>query len=131
MKIPDIYADLLGAPHFGHLATVNKDGTPQSTPIWLLREGDDLLFSTRDDRRKAANIRRNPAVSISIHDQKDPYRYVELRGMAEITPAGNYTLVDRLAKAYLGKDEYPWKTAEDMPHRVVVRVRVSHLSTQR
>ena len=83
MAIPVEYRDLIGAPHFAHLATINRDGSPQSTVIWVQRDGDDVLFTTGARYRKTRNMARDPRVALSIHDANNPYRYIEVRGMAD------------------------------------------------
>jgi PPOX class probable F420-dependent enzyme len=62
------------------LATINPDGGPQSSVIWVARDGDDVLFSTVAGRRKQRNIERDPRASLTVIDSDDPYNYVELRG---------------------------------------------------
>lgn len=124
--IPDSHADLVGAPHFAHLATINADGSPQSTPIWVQRDGDDVLFTTDAGYRKARNIARDARVSLSIHDERNPYRYIELRGRAETEPRDDYAFLDGLSNQYLGRD-YPYKT--DDAQGILVRVRLDHVVT--
>lgn len=125
-KIPDSHADLIGAPHFAHLATVNADGSPQTSVIWVQRDGDDVLFTTNGNR-KMRNMRRDPRVALSIHDEKNPYRYIELRGRAQMTPRDSYDFLDGLTKQYLALDEYPEK--DDAGGGVLVRVSVDHVVT--
>ena len=99
--IPAEAHDLIGAPHFAHLVTVNKDGSPQSSPVWIARDGDDVLFWTSAATRKVRNLARQPAVAVSSHDVTNPYRYVELRGRAEVEPIGNdWSLLDELTPQY-------------------------------
>jgi hypothetical protein len=45
VTIPADYCDLVGAPHYAHVATINADGSPQSTAGWVLRDGDDVLYT--------------------------------------------------------------------------------------
>ncbi len=123
---PDSHADLIGAPHFAHLATVNADGSPQTSVIWVQRDGDDVLFTTNGNR-KMRNMRRDARVALSIHDEKNPYRYIELRGQAQMTPRDSYDFLDGLTKQYLGLDEYPEK--DDAGGGVLVRVAVDHVVT--
>jgi PPOX class probable F420-dependent enzyme len=73
---------LLDGRHFAVVATINPDGGPQTSVIWVGRDGDDVLFSTVAGRRKHRNLEREPRASVSIIDSDDPYNYVELRGRA-------------------------------------------------
>ncbi|MEE9278274.1 MAG: PPOX class F420-dependent oxidoreductase [Dehalococcoidia bacterium] len=124
--IPESHAALVGAPHFAHLATINKDGSPQTSPVWVQRDGDDVLFTTDMNYRKGRNMRRDARVALSIHDANNPYRYIELLGRVEIRPRENYDFLDGLAKQYMGVDEYPYKRAE--AEGVLVRVKVEQAS---
>ncbi len=125
--IPESHADLIGAPHFAHLATVNADGSPQTSVIWVQRDGDDILFTTDATYRKGHNMRRDARVALSIHDEKNPYRYIELRGRAQMTPRDSYDFLDGLTKRYMGLDEYPEK--DNAGGGVLVRVTVDHVVT--
>lgn len=71
---------LLDGPNFAVLATLNPDGGPQTSAMWLGRDGDDVLFSTVAGRRKHKNLLRDPRASVVVLDAEDPYNYVELRG---------------------------------------------------
>src|SRR3970040_759491 len=87
--IPDSHADLFGKKAFGSLATLNADGTPQVTPVWVDREGGFIMFNSARGQRKDKNVRRDPRVAISIADPENPYRYLEIRGrVVEITEQG-------------------------------------------
>jgi PPOX class probable F420-dependent enzyme len=71
---------LLDGRNFAVLATINPDGGPQSSVIWVARDGDDVLFSTVAGRRKHRNLERDPRASLTVIDSEDQYNYVELRG---------------------------------------------------
>ena len=74
---------LLDGRHFAVLATINPDGGPQTSAMWVGRDGDDVLFSTVAGRRKHRNLERDPRASVVL-DSDDPYNYVELRGRVTI-----------------------------------------------
>jgi PPOX class probable F420-dependent enzyme len=71
---------LLDGPNYAVLATINPDGGPQTSAMWVGRDGDDVLFSTVAGRRKHRNLERDPRASVSVLDSEDPENYVELRG---------------------------------------------------
>ncbi len=99
--IPDKLRDLLDRPLIAHLATVRGDGSPQVNPMWFSWDGEFIRFSHTNFRRKFHNVTANPAVSISIVDPSDPYRYVEVRGVVEridADPTGAFFV--ELAKRY-------------------------------
>ena len=112
---------LLDGRNYAVLATLNADGSPQTSAMWVGRDGNDLLMSTLQGRVKHRNMLRDPRVSVTVHDAADPENYVELRGRAMITPDPGGRLDNRLSWKYDGKDKDP-----DPPGavRVVVRVGV-------
>lgn len=71
---------LLDGRNFAVLATINPDGAPQTSAMWVGRAGDDVLLSTLAGRRKHRNLERDPRASVTVIDAGDPYNYVELRG---------------------------------------------------
>jgi hypothetical protein len=123
--IPTEFKDLLDKKGFGHVATVGPDGEPHSSPVWYDFDGQRILFSQTKGRQKYKNLKRDPRVSISIHDPDDPYRYLEVRGLAEIVDDPEFEFIDSMAKKYLGKDEYPWRQPNE--RRVVVKVTPEHI----
>ena len=118
---------ILEAPNFASLATTMPDGSPHTSTIWIELDGDDVVFNTAEGRVKTANIERDPRVGISVFDQRDPYEQVVIRGtVVAITREGADGHIDRLAKKYLGVDDYPWRDPGEQ--RVIVRVRPDHVS---
>jgi PPOX class probable F420-dependent enzyme len=113
---------LLDGRHFAVLATINPDGGPQGSAMWVGRDGDDVLFSTVAGRRKHRNLLRDPRVSITVLDSDDPYNYVELRGTVTFTEDVGRRFDIGLSWAYDGKDP-----DEDPPEavRLVGRVVVN------
>jgi PPOX class probable F420-dependent enzyme len=76
---------LLDGKNFATVATVNPDGGPQASVVWILRDGDTVLFSAVASRRKVLNLTRDPRVSLTVFDLANPYQSLELRGTAELT----------------------------------------------
>ena len=98
-EIPESHRDLLDAQTLS-LATIDPAGRPQVTTVWFLAENGLPRISLNTTRRKVRNLRRNPACSASIFDPNDPYRYLEIRGDAEIEPDDDYAFADRLGAKY-------------------------------
>jgi PPOX class probable F420-dependent enzyme len=117
-SLPAMARRLFDAPTYAILSTVNDDGSPQSSPVWVRRAGDDLLLSTIRGRRKAANMARDPRVSLCAYDPADPFQYVEVRGTVGMVEEGGDELIDELSRAYTGK---PWQH-RPAEVRLVVRV---------
>lgn len=129
VAIPASHRDIFEGKNFAHIATVMKDGSPQVTPVWIDIDGDDtILFNTADGRVKARNLDRDGRVAISVQDQANLYRYVQIRGVVtEKTHTGADAHIDALAKKYMGVDRYPGHTPNEQ--RVIYRVRVEHVQT--
>ena len=121
--IPDSFQDLFEKKSFAHFATVMPDGTPQVTPVWVDHDAErgHVLVNTARGRRKERNVRRNPKVGVSVLDPTDPYRYVSVRGEAELIEEGAKEHIDRLARRYMDREEYPHHGEESGP-RVIVRI---------
>jgi PPOX class probable F420-dependent enzyme len=121
IRLSDAAARLADGRNYAVLATVNADGSPQTSVMWVGRDGDDLLLSTVEGRRKHRNMVRDPRVSVTVIDSADPENYVELRGVATMTPDVGRRVDAGLSWKYDGRDP-----GEDRPGavRVVVRVEV-------
>ena len=123
--IPASHADLLGQPVLAHVATIGPEGQPQNNPVWFGWDGEHLMFSQTTARQKFRNVKRDPRVAISIVDENNPYRYLEIRGVVErIDPDPDNAFINSMAKKYMGEDVYPWHRPED--ERVVIVVRPGH-----
>jgi PPOX class probable F420-dependent enzyme len=104
---------LLDAPNFAHLATLMPDGSPQSAPVWVGREGDHILICTGEGSLKARNTRRDPRVSLSIVDFHDPYQEAQLRGrVVERRPDGDFKYGDPNSLKYTGKP-FPFRALRE------------------
>ncbi|MFJ4523192.1 PPOX class F420-dependent oxidoreductase [Streptomyces sp. NPDC088810] len=122
--LSDRLKSVLDGKVFIVVGTVQPDGSPQLSPVWVMRDGDDLLFSTTVDRRKYLNLDRDPRVTVAVLNPDEPYEYAEIRGTAELTTDGGPELIDRLSRKYTGKDyaDFNPASAQDA-QRVVVRIR--------
>jgi PPOX class probable F420-dependent enzyme len=97
--IPESHRDLLDS-QFATLATVGPDGRPQLSEVWILREGDTVAVSLNSSRQKTQNLMANPAATVFLLDLAVPYRYLEIRGDAEITQDDDYAFADRVGAKY-------------------------------
>jgi PPOX class probable F420-dependent enzyme len=112
---------LLDGRNYAVLATINADGSPQTSAMWVGRDGDDLLFSTVEGRLKHRNMLRDPRVSVTVLDAADGESYVELRGRTSITPDTDLAVGHLLSRKYDGKDHEPPGPGQV---RVAVRIEV-------
>ena len=81
------------------LGTIGASGRPQLSAVWFLAEGDTVRISLNTVRQKVKNLQANPKVSLLIFGDP-PYRYIELRGDAEITPDDDYEFADKVGAKY-------------------------------
>src|ERR1700741_5284301 len=121
ISLSDATLALLDGKNYAVLATVNPDGSPQTSVMWVGRDGHDLLFSTVEGRVKHRNMLRDPRISVTIIDAGDPENYVELRGRGTMTPDGGRKVDPWLSWKYDGKAPQPDKPGAV---RVVVRMTV-------
>ena len=113
---------------FIHLATINKDGSPQVSPVWVDFDGTHVVVNSEQKRRKVRNMKRDPRVSLSVQDPANPYHYIEIRGrVASITAEGGAAHIDKLAKKYLGVDKYPGRMPGEV--RLLVKIVPEHVHT--
>lgn len=128
VKLPDGVKKLLDGPNFAHVATVMPDGSPQVSAVWIDTDGDRIRFNTAEGRVKPRNIRRDPRVTISIIDQKNPYSWAAIRGrVVEMTEEGGDAHIDSLAKKYLGQETYPNRQPGEV--RLIVVIEPEGVST--
>lgn len=120
IALPDRAKTLLDDANFVVVATSNTDGSPQTSVLWATYDGDDLLLSTTQGRKKETNWLKDPRTSVLILDRGDPYRYVEVRGSVSMTTDGGPELIERLSQLYTGQ-RYSGDEGTDNI-RVVVRV---------
>ncbi|MEU8824365.1 PPOX class F420-dependent oxidoreductase [Streptomyces sp. NPDC048636] len=114
---------LLDSPVFIIVGTVQPDGSSQLSPVWVKREGDELLFSTTMGRRKQKNIDRDPRVSVLVQPADSPYTYAEIRGTASYTTQGGNELINELSMKYTGKRYAEFNPASGQDsERIVVRI---------
>jgi PPOX class probable F420-dependent enzyme len=120
--IPATHTDLLTTKlAFAHVATLNPDGSPQVTPVWVDFDGTHVLVNTAKGRVKARNFAREPRVALSIADPDNPYRYLGIQGrVVEITENGADAHIDKMAKKYMGKDSYPFRAPGEV--RLIVKI---------
>jgi PPOX class probable F420-dependent enzyme len=117
---------VLDSPIFATVATVQPDGSPQQSVVWVERDGDDVLFMVGEGSRKERNLRRDPRVSVLVCPPEAPYGYAAIRGRAEFEPALSERLRDNLSIKYVGLTyaEHVEQTPEAKTDAEVVAVRV-------
>lgn len=126
-KLTDRQRSLFEEPNFAHFATNGQDGYPSVSPVWVDVDGDLIVVNTAEGRRKTENVKRDPKVGISVHQQSNPYNHVALQGdVVEITHEGADAHIDAMAKKYMGEDTYPWRSPDEV--RVILKIRPDKIS---
>ena len=128
VKLTDEQAKLLrDTKSFIHLATINKDGSPQVSPIWVDFDGTHVVINSEQKRRKVRNMKRDPRVSFTVMDPANSYHYFEMRGrVVSISAEGGAAHIDKLSKKYTGVDKYPGNQPGDV--RVIIKIEPEHIT---
>lgn len=112
---------LVQRPVIANVATVDADGRPQVTPVWIDLEGDELVFNTARGRVKQSNLDSDPRVAVSVVDPDDPFNVVVVRGTVVATEDGADAHIDSLAKKYMGLDTYPMRQPGEVRVKYTVK----------
>jgi PPOX class probable F420-dependent enzyme len=119
--IPDEAKPLFQGKNFAHVATLNSDGSPQVSAVWVGLDGDRITFNTAEGRVKTKNLQRDGRVAISITNEENPYENLIVQGkVVEMTHDGADADIDALAKRYIGADSYPFRQPGE--ERVLVKI---------
>jgi hypothetical protein len=124
--IPETHHDILLDRPTGHLATLRPDGRLSVNPVSPMWDGEHVRVSTTKSRKKYRNLRHDPRVAISIPHRNNPNRYVEIRGIAELTDDTDRSFVNSVARHYMGVDEYPFDQPGD--ERVTITIHAEQVS---
>jgi PPOX class probable F420-dependent enzyme len=100
--------------NFWHLATVNPDGSPQSTTVWVHARDGNIIVNTALGRKKPRNIESEPRVALSWHETtpEGGYHSISIQGRVVETLTGDQAEkdIDDLAQKYIGQSPYPWRS---------------------
>ena len=131
---PEEYrAFLLERPRTAKLATVRADGRPHIAPIWFGLDGDTLIFNTGDTTVKAANMRRDPRVSLCIDDDAPPFAFVLFEGIATLSAEPDELLrwATSIAGRYMGAEQAAaFGRRNGVPGELLVRVTPTRVVAQ-
>lgn len=126
VPIPDSVRAVVASGALAHLVTINPDGSPQVSIVWVGIEDDELVCGSLGARRKLANVERDQRVALSMEtDHANPVglrEYLVVHGLARITEGGAPELLQRLAETYIGPGvKFP--PMDDPPPGFVLRIR--------
>lgn len=120
-QIPDQARGWFDAAEYVTIATINPDGQPQLSVVWVRLDGDDILVSTIEARQKYRNLCRDPRVTVLVNPKSNPFSYCEVRGVTTIVHEGGRELIDELNQKYNGTGRYTLDDGTDNV-RVVLRI---------
>ena len=123
--LPDSAREVLESDGLAHLVTLNPDGSPQVTCVWIGLEGDEIVCAHLGRFQKVKNIERDPRVTLSVEAPGENAvgmkHYLVVHGMARITEGGAPELLQKLAETYVGPGvKFP--PMPDPPPGVVTRI---------
>jgi len=131
--LPERLRELIGAGPLAHLVTLNADGSPQVTIVWIGLEGDEIVTGHLFEHRKVRNIRRDPTVAVSLEapgaNEIGMRNYAVLYGRARVTEGGAPELLHQLAQVYVGPGT-TFPPMPDPPPGFVTRITVDRIAGQ-
>ena len=107
-------------PFVGIVTTLQRDGSPQSTVVWVDVDDEGVSINTAYGRVKPRNLEHDPRLSLVVVDPNDSYRWFKLMGTGTLVDEGADEQIDRLSKKYTGNDVYASRQPAD--RRVTVRI---------
>jgi PPOX class probable F420-dependent enzyme len=132
VPVPESHLDLLIRPICGVLTTMDADGQPQSSLVWVDHDRGCALVNTTLERRKARNLLANPRASLLVVDPDDTARFIQIRGEVELVTAGAGDHLDELTRRYTGHPRFygfvhPASRAR-LEHRVICRIHAQRIT---
>lgn len=130
MKLPQSIRDLIASGALAHLVTMNSDGSPQVTLVWIGVDEDEIVVGHLPRNRKVRNIERDPRVAISLEAKTKSVmgltEYAVMYGTARIQKGGAPELLQKLAEVYMGPGvKFP--PTDNPPPGFVTRIRVDRI----
>ena len=124
-KLPESAVALIESGAHGHLVTINEDGSPQVSLVWVGVEDDELCVASMSLRQKVKNVRRDPRVAITFESSelgdRDLLQYIASVGTARITEGGAAALLRRLAQVYIGPGS-TFPSGDNLPEGYIMRI---------
>ncbi len=130
VAIPQSARDLLAGPHLAHVVTIDPDGGPHVSCVWVGVDGDDVVFASLGPWRKLRNLERDPRVGLSVEgtvvNDIGMREYLVIHGTARTEAGGAPELLQELAHVYAGPDvRFP--PMDDPPPGTIVRITVDKI----
>lgn len=128
VTVPEEYQSLIAGGVYGTIGTLDPEGDPLMTPIWVDYdpERNQFLINTVPGREKEQHLRRNPSVALTYVHEDDERRYLSVQGEAvDFVTEGAIDHYNRLAENLLGEENFYERRYEEDIGRVVVRIEPS------
>lgn len=125
--IPVECHDILKDRPTGHMATLHPNGRLSVNPVSPMFDGEYVRISTVKSRQKYKNLVADPRIAISIPHRNNPNRYVEIRGIAELTDDVDRSFINSIARYYMNVEEYPFDKPGD--ERVTITIHAEQVSS--
>jgi PPOX class probable F420-dependent enzyme len=133
MELGSALRELIESGPLAHLVTLNPDGSPQVTVVWIGVEDDEIVCGHLFRHRKVRNILRDPRVGLSLEaaasNEIGMRNYAVVYGVARITEGGAAELLQRLAHTYVGPG-VTFPPMPDPPPGYITRIRVTRIAGQ-
>jgi PPOX class probable F420-dependent enzyme len=104
--LTDAERAFLENPFVGVVTTLQRDGAPQSTVVWVDVDDEGISINTAYGRVKPRNLEHDPRLSLVVVDPQDPYRWFKVLGRGRLVDEGADDQIDRLSKKYTGREKY-------------------------
>lgn len=131
VALPDSARALLTGPNLAHVVTIDPDGAPQVSCVWVGVDGDEVVFASLGPWRKLRNLERDARIALSVEsDQLNGMgmrEYLVLQGTARVEPGGAPEMLQELARVYIGP-EVKFPPMDDPPAGSIVRITVDKIS---
>ena len=131
VAIPIAARAVLEGPNLAHVVTIDPDGAPQVSCVWVGLDGDEVVFASLGPWRKLRNLERDARIAVSVESEQrndiGMREYLVLQGTARVEPGGGPELLQELAHVYIGPDvRFP--PMDDPPPGSVVRITVENIT---
>ena len=128
-EIPRYVVDIFDDKPIAYVTTMRPDGNMSTNPVAILLKDGEVWVSTTKDRKKYRNLVADDRITVCVVHRNNPNRYVEIRGRAELVDDPDRTVIDEIARVYMGADRYPF----DQPgqERVTMIVHAEQVSAPR
>ncbi|MBF6357571.1 PPOX class F420-dependent oxidoreductase [Nocardia higoensis] len=120
VRMDEATRELLDGKNFATVATIEPDGSPHTSVVWIARDGEAVLFSSTAGRRKVRNLARDGRIGITVFDSANPYRSIDIQGTAELVDDPDKSLPRMLSHKYLGQNP---PVEPGHVRRIIVRVK--------